>query len=269
MADPARQRSQTLRSRRRDRLEGIRRALRTPASINSGLCVRAEGGTGCEICRSSTGLSDEAGLSEREADLQVRSERPQLYELVWRKEEKPRNTTAQGGSVHWIILADQKGVGPELARLLSQRGCTVTLVVPGSSFGQAGPRHYQINPTRPEDFERLWSVVTDNGAATRRVVHLWSLDAPPTDTLSIPALDHAVDLSVSSVVHVVQAAAKTSASRPTVWVVTRRAVAVDVLSARESLAIAQAPVWGLGRTVALEYPELWGGLIDVSHERHM
>ena len=64
----------------------------------------------------------EAGLSEREADLQVCSERPQLYELVWRKEEKPRNTTAQGGSVHWIILADQRGVGPELARLLSQRG---------------------------------------------------------------------------------------------------------------------------------------------------
>src|SRR5690606_28727330 len=26
---------------------------------------------------------------------------------------------------------------------------------------------------------------------------------------------------------------------------------------------AQAQVWGLGRTVALEYPRLWGGLIDL------
>ena len=208
----------------------------------------------------------EAGLAEREANLQVSSERPQLYELAWRKEEKPRNATTQGGSVHWIILADRRGVGDELARLLSERGCASTLVLPGSSFGIAGPRHYHINPARPEDFERLWSAVTDDGASTRRVVHLWSLDAAPTDTLSISGLEHAVDLSVSSAVHMVQAAAKACASRPTVWVVTRRAVAADAPSFSESLAIAQAPVWGLGRTAALEYPELWGGLIDVSHE---
>ena len=30
--------------------------------------------------------------------------------------------------------------------------------------------------------------------------------------------------------------------------------------------IAQASVWGLGRTIALEHPELWGGLIDIAVE---
>ena len=28
-------------------------------------------------------------------------------------------------------------------------------------------------------------------------------------------------------------------------------------------ALAQAPVWGLGRVVALEHPDLWGGLVDL------
>jgi short-subunit dehydrogenase/acyl carrier protein len=32
------------------------------------------------------------------------------------------------------------------------------------------------------------------------------------------------------------------------------------------MALAQAPVWGLGRTIALEHPELWGGLIDLDAE---
>ena len=32
----------------------------------------------------------------------------------------------------------------------------------------------------------------------------------------------------------------------------------------ELKSIAQAPLWGLGRTLALEHPEFWGGLIDVA-----
>src|SRR5262249_8836337 len=30
--------------------------------------------------------------------------------------------------------------------------------------------------------------------------------------------------------------------------------------------IAQSPLWGLGRTLALEHPDLWGGLIDLPIE---
>ena len=52
-----------------------------------------------------------------------------------------------------------------------------------------------------------------------------------------------------------------------VWVVTQRAVSADGLpDLRRKARLAQAPVWGLGRTIALEHPELWGGLIDVSHD---
>jgi acyl transferase domain-containing protein/acyl carrier protein len=41
------------------------------------------------------------------------------------------------------------------------------------------------------------------------------------------------------------------------WTVTRGAVAVDAPSTR------QAAVWGLGLVAALEYPDRWGGLIDL------
>src|SRR4029077_16499066 len=46
---------------------------------------------------------------------------------------------------------------------------------------------------------------------------------------------------------------------PKLWIVTRRAQAVS----GGATAVAQAPVWGLGRVAANEHPDIWGGLVDV------
>jgi NAD(P)-dependent dehydrogenase (short-subunit alcohol dehydrogenase family) len=48
---------------------------------------------------------------------------------------------------------------------------------------------------------------------------------------------------------------------PRLWLATRGAQPIgDALS---ETALAQSPVWGLGRVFALEHPDLWGGLIDL------
>jgi epothilone polyketide synthase D len=44
------------------------------------------------------------------------------------------------------------------------------------------------------------------------------------------------------------------------WIVTRGAVAVG---ANTAVSMPQAALWGFARTIALEHPEIWGGLIDV------
>src|SRR6185369_7012860 len=54
------------------------------------------------------------------------------------------------------------------------------------------------------------------------------------------------------------AAAGTAA--PPVWIVTRGAQSVVP---GESPAVAQAPLWGLGRALAQEHGALWGGLVDL------
>ncbi|XVS67797.1 SDR family NAD(P)-dependent oxidoreductase [Actinosynnema sp. CA-299493] len=52
--------------------------------------------------------------------------------------------------------------------------------------------------------------------------------------------------------------------RTPLWVVTRDAVAVHPDAPVDP---GQAAVWGAGRVVALEHPELWGGLVDLSGAR--
>ncbi len=55
------------------------------------------------------------------------------------------------------------------------------------------------------------------------------------------------------------AAIEDEQKRPTVWVLTR-----GVRDGRDEAALAHAPLWGAGRIIAGERPDLWGGTIDVA-----
>jgi len=210
-----------------------------------------------------TGASD----SEKRLDVQERQRKPDFYEVAWRRAEAEAAGASPG---HWVILADQRGVGAELTDVLHERGVQTTLVAAGGRFEATGTRSYTIDPSSPEDFARLWDAVGADAASPPKVVHLWGLDAPPGGSLDVAALDRAIDRGVTSAVHVVRALADAAVSHPALWIVTQGAVSIDsvgrAFTARQAgLAIAQAPVWGLGRTIALEHPELWGGLIDIAH----
>ncbi len=82
-------------------------------------------------------------------------------------------------------------------------------------------------------------------ATGRKVVHLWSLDATPLSQRT----------SCDSVIELV----KQGSAR--LWIVTRGAVRTG--SESGELAVAQRPIWGLGKVTGVEQPEMWGGLIDI------
>ncbi|MEZ0015240.1 type I polyketide synthase, partial [Kitasatospora sp. GAS206B] len=83
-------------------------------------------------------------------------------------------------------------------------------------------------------------------------------DAPVAGVLSLLALDEAT--AVAGSLALVQALGDASVGAP-LWCVTRGAVSTG---RSERLANpVQAQVWGLGRVVALEHPERWGGLVDL------
>ncbi len=164
----------------------------------------------------------------------------------------------------WLIFADRAGVGERLAERLRADGGHCTLVSPAATYGAVAAGRWQIDPDCPADYARLLRETLPSGAATTRVVHLWALDAdgpargPKHDS---PAT--AADDACRGALYLGQALAEAEPARPTVlWLVTRGAQAVGGEGAR--LSLAQAPLWGLGRVIALEHPELWGGLVDLA-----
>lgn len=225
-------------------------------------------------------------FKENQQQLIAASIKNWFYEVKWHAKPRQLTTTTteknklyKSGS--WLILADMGGVGQTLAKLLQERGHRCILVYAGDAYQSKEAGTWSINPSNSADFDRLFHealLTCDAESGTRReplrgtlrdhhplqgVIHLWSLEARLADELTIPSLEQAQALGVGSVLHLLQALVKHKGSAsPQLWLVTRNAVPVG-----SSLpAVAQAPMWGLGKVVALEHPELWGGMLDLAPE---
>src|SRR5207237_577494 len=92
--------------------------------------------------------------------------------------------------------------------------------------------------------------------------HLWSLDAPLAEQAGTTGLDQAQRLGCISALHLVQVLARSArGEEPRVWLVTRGAQPVDADD--QLAAVAQAPLWGLGRVIANEHPQMRCTLLDL------
>jgi acyl transferase domain-containing protein/acyl carrier protein len=159
----------------------------------------------------------------------------------------------------WLVFSDAAGLAEQVAERLEQGGAECVLVQAGDHFDASNPRRLIINSNEPEDYRSLFK----DGALWSGVLHAWTLDANFTEANALPDLKRAEHLSCGSALFLLQALAEFGSPRPPkLWLLTRGAQLARSQPRLDS--IAQAPIWGLGRTLALEHPELWGGLIDVA-----
>jgi acyl transferase domain-containing protein len=187
------------------------------------------------------------------------------YRLVW--EPRTLEDAYPGPGLppvagRWIILADRQGRGDELARRLDGQGSVCWIVRASDRFRKTGDREYALDASQPDDFRRLFEEIERDGSDCLGIVHLWSLDAPLPDGEATFWLDRANALGCASALHMVQAMTGGGTRRTTrLWLVTRGAHRIG--PAAGAPALSQASLWGFGRVVALEHPEVWGGLIDL------
>ncbi|WP_437669739.1 SDR family NAD(P)-dependent oxidoreductase [Sorangium sp. So ce131] len=189
------------------------------------------------------------------------------YEVAWQPQDlaelpaPPAPQPSQAAPGRWLLLADGTGVADALGAQLAVRGEACTWVVRGASYGRLSRDKLCVDPARREDFERLLAEFLEaGGGPVRGIVHLWSLDAPAPDAPEA-ALDAAAAQGCG-LLHLIQALSRARRpGLPRVWLATRGAA--PVFAASGAVGLLQAPMVGLGKVVALEHPELWGGLIDL------
>ncbi|HKC11395.1 MAG TPA: SDR family NAD(P)-dependent oxidoreductase [Vicinamibacteria bacterium] len=173
------------------------------------------------------------------------------YAVGWpRAEREPHQGRRREGTGRWLILADRGGVGRALAELLRGRGDGCVTLFADEAGSREGLEGLLREKWRPE------------GTPQRGVVHLWSLDAPALDEMTPESLETAHARGCGSVLHLLRALAP--AGGPRLWLVTQGAQPAGRSPSARGLA--QAPLWGLGRVLALEQPESWGGLVDLDPE---
>lgn len=164
---------------------------------------------------------------------------------------------------NWLIFADENGIGQKLAQLIESRSGRCVLVSPGSSYEHAQANHFYIDPARGEDYVRMLNeALAEKTTGWHGIVHMWSVNDAAQAELEPSALAAAQRLNCGSVLHLVQAlSGLNSVTSPRLWLVTRGAQPVG--PELSPLAMAQSPLWGLGKVIALEQPELHCVRIDL------
>ncbi len=186
-----------------------------------------------------------------------------LYRVEWQSQPRQEPPTLisqnshQHTRQHWLILADRQGTGQHLAQTFRAQGDDCTLVYTGQSYGWIDESEVWINPQRPDDFQQLLTHLQDNQRSLAGVVQCWSLDARDPAALTTETLETETRLGCGSTLHLVQALVKTlGMTMPPVWIVTRGAIAGD-------RGFAQSTLWGMGKAIAREHPELPLRFVDL------
>ena len=188
---------------------------------------------------------------------------PWLYTVEW-EAEAPRDPNEKGttkASGTWLLFVDRRGLGASLAHALESRGWPVVTVSPGPTYRQLGPARFELDAGDAAAVGRLFQACAVTGAVAE-VIYLWGLDAEDENERSSQALLSQVTRGCGAVVRIVQGLARYGQKRlPALWIVTRHAQSTKGAEPRRALM--QSALWGLGRSLAQEHPELWGGLVDL------
>ncbi len=176
----------------------------------------------------------------------------------------------------WLLLSDTRGVGDAVQALLQAQGGSVIRAVMSPPPQPPGADVLTVDPTSPEAMARLLHEASRDGTPLRGVVHLWSLDAEDPQG-SLPALETALARGLGSALNLVQALVKAEGSStlflaqslaraagrspPRLWLVTRGAHAVG--APQPLVNVSQAPLLGLGRTLAFEHPDFRCSRVDL------
>jgi acyl transferase domain-containing protein/acyl carrier protein len=179
-----------------------------------------------------------------------------LYDLTWTADSN-LDDTAKFIRGRWMLFADGRGVAGRIASELEALGNECVLVYPAETYSTEGARYY-IDPAALGDYQRL---AADAGLC-QGIIHLWAADLQQNDAISPETLDVDQRLATGSIVLLVRALAECGWEQPPrLWITTG---GLYDLTGSAHISIRQGPIWGLGRVVACEHPELRCALVDMS-----
>lgn len=186
-----------------------------------------------------------------------------LFTLEWHLEtqnQSPQSAPSTPGD--WLIFMDSGRIGKNVVLQLKNKGVAYIRVDPGTSYEQLSPYHYRINAETPEDYKRLLQDAFGNDRICRGAIYLGNLDAPTWDETTVDALQISRKEGLLPAIYLTRALVhQAMPTKPRLWLITQGAVAVKPGDPVRSMA--QASLWGLGRTIMVEHPELRCTCLDL------
>ncbi|MCA9875544.1 MAG: acyltransferase domain-containing protein, partial [Anaerolineales bacterium] len=188
-----------------------------------------------------------------------------LYEVQWPLFEAG-SVSATVTPETWVILAADAALADALAAEMAENGRQSIIVTLAEQFARLDETHYTV----ALDDTAVTLLLADLQArhvASCHFVLCTAVGTEETAVLSPQRLADAQRVGTELALSLVKAVAEMEwfqISR--LWLVTQ---GVHSLQGEPVTGLAQSPLWGLGRVVAAEYPQNWGGLVDLQPDAHL
>ncbi|HTE44381.1 MAG TPA: type I polyketide synthase [Gemmatimonadaceae bacterium] len=170
-----------------------------------------------------------------------------LYDVRW-EVSPPSSPIALTSSEHWLLVGGRSDTAAAIERAIARAGSRVSSIDLSTSTGETA--HHS-----PSE-----SVETRVAAALDRV----AANGLPTKVLYLDGIESAGGSQLVRVEHICRGAL--ALSREMIsrnWSSSLWFVASGATAATGAHDVANGALFGFGRTIANEHPELWGGLIDL------
>jgi acyl transferase domain-containing protein/NADPH:quinone reductase-like Zn-dependent oxidoreductase/SAM-dependent methyltransferase len=203
-------------------------------------------------------------------DVEIEAEEPDQAIVIARATVGEKQAAVEqppSASRRWLILADHGGTGQRLADRLGALGDLCELAFARGNSNGSGDKGELLDATSAEDLEKfIVRHIAGNERTPHGVIYLWPLDAPAVDKLNAESVEREERSWCGSALHLVQALVRhAGSSPPKLWLCTRGAQKVD--GNDKDLSPVAATVWGLGKVISLEHPELRCVRLDLSPDR--
>ncbi|MEO0946631.1 MAG: MupA/Atu3671 family FMN-dependent luciferase-like monooxygenase [Cyanobacteria bacterium J06641_5] len=175
-----------------------------------------------------------------------------LYRLDWQPIEKPEAAVSpSAGDDRWLVFSEDNEACQALLAQLQAAGVNYTRVESGKQFEPLSEATYRLNSSEPEHYQQLLNAIP----SVRGILHFWGSTPQETADLSVADLQRSQQHACGSILHLLQALVADGRSLSGgLWLITQGAQAIGPTTI--PLQPQQSSVWGLGRVIGIEHPEL-------------
>ncbi|GBC61780.1 type I polyketide synthase [Desulfonema ishimotonii] len=201
------------------------------------------------------GLSPDGGKAGRLPDIA-----DWFYIPSWKRTPVPP-AAGDADSGHWLLFADDGGLGEGLTRSLEAEGRDVVMVKAGAGFMRLSDHRYIISPRRHNDYNTLMNELSRLNRMPKTIVHLWNVTPPSPEDLSEERCAAAQYKGFYSLIFLAQALGNQNIPHPVrMSVIT---AGVGEVTGQEVLAPERATVLGPVKIIPQEYPGIRCCGIDI------
>ncbi|MCH9698303.1 MAG: type I polyketide synthase [Gammaproteobacteria bacterium] len=177
-----------------------------------------------------------------------------VYAIDWKPYAIPLAKPDRG----LLLIADQFGLADKVYQLALERNIPVVLIESGDQYQKHSDQHFQIRFNQEDDWQCCFSELPAELLTENLSLIDFSLSGLEIDQHDIASVSRVLGHFIVRI----KVLKKRDKPIP-IWLMTQNAQTVNKTDSINNWLSAVA--WGMGRTIALELPELFAGLVDVSN----